>query len=127
MQRARRGGGGSPKSRRWETRSTNQRRRAKGRRISWAEWGLLSHDGLWRGGEAFEVRFQAPKIRFSFTAPPPRSFQPPHNPRPAPTPPPLSVSLSLSLSFLIRRRPHHHLRRANARIAGNARKEENSH
>ena len=24
-------------------------------------------------------------------------------------------------------RPHHHLRRANARIAGNARKEENSH
>ena len=85
---------------------TRKATRAKGQRPRLVKWGDLSHDGLWRGGEAFEVRFQAPKIRFSFTAPPPRSFQPPHNPRPAPTPPPLSVSLSLSLSFLIRRRPH---------------------
>ena len=105
MQRARRGGGGSPKSRRWETRSTNQRRRAKGRRISWAEWGLLSHDGLWRGWKSsffssvFKARIrprrrrrvarpkgapqgsqeaeQAPKIRFSTASHSPLQH-PPH-------------------------------------------------
>ena len=57
---------------------TNQRRRAKGRRTSWAKWGLLSHDGLWRGWKssfslAFETRLRAPKVRFhfAFLSPPP--------------------------------------------------------
>ena len=83
MQRARRGGGGSPKSRRWETRSTNQRRRAKGRRISWARWGLLSHDGLWRGNGSplflsrILRRLRAPKKPLSFRFPFAFNFPPP--------------------------------------------------
>ena len=49
-----------------ERERTSQRRRAKGQRPNWDKRGLLSHDGLWRGGEAFAVRLGAQKNPFSF-------------------------------------------------------------
>ena len=70
------------------------KRRAKGQRPNWDKRGLLSHDGLWRGGEAFAVRLGAPKnplsFHFHFTAQPLRNHtttkKPPpkhHTPRSA--------------------------------------------
>ena len=72
MQRARRGGGGSPKSRRWETRSTTQRPRAEGQRIIQPSFGVSLALAPRRGGsgivEAFLNREREPQT------PPRRAF-----------------------------------------------------